>query len=108
MVNRDLPLRYNLNPAIKQTTGRTAPITRTDLLGIAGQLGITPFSSDVLIVEYIGETTYDGLNLQIEKRFSEQLGRALLVRARPRPRQHQRHADGRPTISRCSESATSS
>jgi hypothetical protein len=74
MVNRDLPLRYNLNPAIKETTGRTAPITRVDLQGIAGQLGLTPFSNDVWMVEYIGETTYDGLNLQIEKRYSDNWG----------------------------------
>ena len=70
MENRNLPLRYNLNPAIKQTTGRTAPITRHDFLGIAGQLGISPFSADVYTYEYIGETRYDGLNLQIEKRLS--------------------------------------
>jgi hypothetical protein len=38
------------------------------------QLGLTPFSSDVWIVEYIGETTYDGLNLQIEKRYSNNWG----------------------------------
>lgn len=71
MSNRDQPLRYNVNPAIKQTTGRTAPITRTDLRGIANQLGVPPFSSDIYIVEYIGETRFDGLNLQIEKRFSD-------------------------------------
>jgi hypothetical protein len=75
--NRNMPLRYNLNPAIKQTTGRTAPITRTDLRGIAGQLGISNFSSDVWIVEYIGETKYDGLNLAIEKRFSDFWGARL-------------------------------
>ena len=93
MVNRDLPLRYNLNPGIKPNTGRTTPITRTDLQGIAGQIGVTPFSNDVWIVEYIGETTYDGLNLQNREAVLQQLGRAVLVRARPRPRQHQRHAD---------------
>ncbi len=70
MTNRAQPLRYNLNPAIKQTTGRTAPITRVDLQGIATQLALSPFAGDVWIVEYIGETRYDGLNLQVEKRFS--------------------------------------
>jgi Carboxypeptidase regulatory-like domain/TonB dependent receptor-like, beta-barrel/TonB-dependent Receptor Plug Domain len=69
MENGDLPLRYNLNPATKLTTARTAPITRTDLLGIASQLGITPFAADVYTYEYIGRTKYDGLNLQVEKRF---------------------------------------
>jgi hypothetical protein len=70
MANRNLPLRYNLNPATKQTTGRTAPITRVDLRGVASQLGISPFAGDVWIVEYVGESVYNGLNLQIEKRFS--------------------------------------
>jgi hypothetical protein len=69
MENGDLPLRYNLNPAIKQTTARTAPITRTDLKGIASQLALTPFAADVYTYEYIGRTKYDGLNLQFEKRF---------------------------------------
>jgi hypothetical protein len=68
--NRSQPLRYNLNPAIKQTTARVAPITRVDFQGIASQLGVTPFASDVWIVEYIGETKYDGLNLALEKRLS--------------------------------------
>ncbi len=56
MVNRHLPLRFNMNPAIKQTTSRTAPITRVDLQGLASQLALSPFSGDVWIVEYIGET----------------------------------------------------
>jgi hypothetical protein len=66
--NSRLPLRYNLNPAIKQTTARVAPITRVDFLDIAGRLGESSFRGDVFTVEYIGETRYDGLNLQVEKR----------------------------------------
>ncbi len=69
--NRNQPLRYNLNPAIKQTTGRTAPVTRVDFRGVATQLGLSNFSSDLWIVEYIAKTRYDGLNLAIEKRFSD-------------------------------------
>ncbi len=68
--SRKLPIRFNLNPGIKQTTGRTAPVTRQDLLGIADQLGLSPFSTDVYTREFLGETEYDGLSLQIEKRFS--------------------------------------
>ena len=45
-----------------------------DFSGVASQLGLSPFSSDVWIVEYIGETQYDGLNLAIEKRFSDYWG----------------------------------
>jgi hypothetical protein len=75
--NKDLPLRYNMNPAIKLTTGRTAPITRVDFEGVASQLGLSNFSSDVWVVEYIGETKYDGLNLSVEKRFSDYWGARL-------------------------------
>jgi hypothetical protein len=74
MSNRNMPLRYNLNPGIKPNTGRTTPVVRTDIRGIANQLGLSPFRSDVFIVEYNGETEYDGLNLQIEKRFSDYWG----------------------------------
>jgi hypothetical protein len=72
--NYDMPLRYNLNPGIKATTGRTAPITRVDLRGIATQLGLAPFQSDVYTVEYNGTTKYDGINLQLEKRLSNYWG----------------------------------
>ena len=92
--NKNMPLRYNLNPATKQTTGRTAPITRVDLLGIADQLGLSPFSSDVWIVEYIGETKYDGLNLAVEKRFADFWGARLSYALGKGTGQHQRHADG--------------
>jgi hypothetical protein len=74
MSNRNMPLRYNVNPGIKANTGRTTPVVRTDLNGIANQLGISPFRNDVFIVEYIGETEYDGLNLQFEKRFANYWG----------------------------------
>lgn len=75
--NRNLPLRYNLNPAIKQTTGRTAPITRVDFRGVASQLGLSNFSSDLWTVAYVGETRYDGLTLAVEKRFSDSWGTRL-------------------------------
>lgn len=75
--NKDLPLRYNLNPATKETTGRTAPITRVDYRGVASQLGLSNFRSDVWVVEYIGESKYDGLNLSIEKRFADYWGARL-------------------------------
>jgi carboxypeptidase family protein/TonB-dependent receptor-like protein len=74
MANRNMPLRYNLNPGIKPNTGRTTPVVRSDIQGIASQLGLSSFRSDVFIVEYIGETDYDGLNLQMEKRFSNSWG----------------------------------
>jgi hypothetical protein len=74
ITNTQLPLRYNLNPGFKQTTGRTAPAPRVDLRGLANQLGITPFGGDVFIYEYIGETRYDGMTVQLEKRFADYWG----------------------------------
>jgi hypothetical protein len=71
MSNRKLPIRYDLNPGIKQTTGRTAPITRVDIQGIARQMGISPFATNVFTRENIGETEYDGASVQLEKRFSQ-------------------------------------
>jgi outer membrane receptor protein involved in Fe transport len=70
MENSEMPLRYNLNPAIKQTTARVAPITRVDFLGVANQLGITPFAGDVFTYENVGDTRFDGLNVQLEKRLT--------------------------------------
>jgi hypothetical protein len=62
---------YDLNPAFKVNTTRTGAFTRTDLLGLAGQLGVTPFQGSINSrFDYTGETTYDGLNLQVERRFS--------------------------------------
>jgi hypothetical protein len=61
---------YDLNPGLRQTTSRTAPISRTDLESIASQLGISPFSTSVLEVLSVGEDRYDGLNVQLDKRFA--------------------------------------
>jgi hypothetical protein len=70
MSNRDLPVRYNLNPGIKQTTSRTETPRRTDLLGLANQLALTPFSTNVYTRENIGETEYAGVAVQLETRFA--------------------------------------
>jgi hypothetical protein len=62
---------YDLNPALRADTSRTGPITRTDLLGLARQLGLPSFAGSINDrFDYTGETTYDGLNLQLERRFS--------------------------------------
>ena len=71
---RDLPLRYNLNPRVRTGTSRRDPVTRVDFMGLADQLGISPFSSNVYTIENIASSKYDGLNLQIEKRFSNNWG----------------------------------
>jgi hypothetical protein len=64
-------LGYDLNPGLRVNTTRTGAIVRTDLLGLAAQLGITPFANSVNSrFEYDGRTKYDGLSLQLERRFS--------------------------------------
>ena len=68
---RDLPLRYNLTPRVRAGTSRRDPITRVDFMGLADQLGIAPFSSDVWIIENNAGSAYDGLNFQIEKRYAD-------------------------------------
>lgn len=62
---------YDLNPGLRVDTSRTGRVNRTDLLGLASQLGLTPFANIVnLRYDYTGETRYDGLNLQVERRFA--------------------------------------
>ena len=67
---RDMFIYYNLNPGTRTSTAATAPINYSDLLGIANQLGISPFVNRVYTIENNAETEYDGLNLQLEKRYS--------------------------------------
>jgi hypothetical protein len=64
-------LGYDLNPGLRVNTTRTGAIVRTDLLGLASQLGIPPFANSVIArYTFDGVTKYDGLNLQVERRFS--------------------------------------
>jgi hypothetical protein len=67
---RNLVLGYNLNPGLRVNTSRTGLINRVDFMEIASQLGLSPFLNDVLIRETIGSSDYDGLNVQLQKRFS--------------------------------------
>lgn len=69
-MNRNMPLRYNLNPAVRANTSRTGPITRVDFLNLAGQLGLSPFAQDVFTFRNEASSEYDGLSLQLEKRYS--------------------------------------
>ncbi len=70
MRGHNMPIRYDLNPAVRASTSRTAPITRVDFMDVAGQLGLSPFSSNLYTVQYVGDSQYDGLNLQLQKRLS--------------------------------------
>src|SRR5439155_23517694 len=73
MTGRDLFLQRNLNPMIRANTSRTGPITRLDAFGVLGE----PYVSRVWVVENMGKSQYDALNLQLEQRFYKHLsGRA--------------------------------
>jgi TonB dependent receptor/Carboxypeptidase regulatory-like domain/TonB-dependent Receptor Plug Domain len=62
---------YDLNPALRINTTRTGAVNRTDLLGIASTLGLSPFQNSINHrFDYTGKTRYDGLNLSLERRLS--------------------------------------
>ena len=66
MVNRDMFLARNLNPALRVDTSRTGPITRSDAFGVLGE----PYAQQVWVFENTGEATYNALNLSLEKRYA--------------------------------------
>jgi hypothetical protein len=68
--NRQQPISFNLNPNLRASTSRTAALTRVDFSGLADRMGLLPFTSGVTISEFIGESEYDGVTVQLEKRFS--------------------------------------
>jgi hypothetical protein len=67
-------VQYDLNAGRRATTSRTGAITRVDFLGIADALGISPFSTSVFTYLSDGEDRYDGLNLGLERRFTNAWG----------------------------------
>jgi hypothetical protein len=66
MQNKDMFLSRNLNPMVRANTSRTGPITRVDAFGVLGE----PYSQQVWVMENTGESEYNGLNLSLEKRYS--------------------------------------
>src|SRR5438128_4823677 len=66
MVNKDMFLARNLNPALRVDTSRTGALTRLDAFGVLGER----YSQQVWVMENSGDSTYDGLNLSLEKRYS--------------------------------------
>jgi hypothetical protein len=65
---------FDLNAGLRATTSRTAPIVRVDQLGIASQLGISPFTSSVMTAYSDGQERYDGLSLSLNRRFVDSWG----------------------------------
>ncbi|MGQ0732577.1 MAG: carboxypeptidase regulatory-like domain-containing protein [Acidobacteriota bacterium] len=68
--NRDQLANFDLNPAQRVDTTRTGRLAYRDLLGIAGRLGISPFGNQVLTRYNIGSSKFDGMNVMLEKRYS--------------------------------------
>jgi hypothetical protein len=66
MVNKDMFLARNLNPAVRVDTSRTGALTRFDAFGVLGE----PYRQQVWVMENTGESTYDGLDLSLEKRYA--------------------------------------
>jgi hypothetical protein len=66
MINKDMFLARNLNPALRVDTSRTGQLQRMDLFGVLGE----PYTQQVWVMENTGESTYDGLNLSLEKRYA--------------------------------------
>ncbi len=68
--NRDQLVNFDLNPATRVDTSRTGRLTYTDLENIAGRLGISPFVNQVLTRQNLGSSRFDGMNVMLEKRYS--------------------------------------
>jgi hypothetical protein len=66
MVNRDMFLARNLNPALRVDTSRTGRLDRSDAFGVLGEA----YAQQVWVFENTGEATYNALNLSLEKRYA--------------------------------------
>jgi hypothetical protein len=66
IANKQMFLSRNLNPMERANTTRTGPITRSDAFGVLGE----PYTGRVWLFENGGESEYDGLNLQLERRYA--------------------------------------
>src|SRR5207247_2211780 len=69
--NRDQLITFDLNPGQRVDTSRTGRIVYTDLQGIARQLGVPAFGNQVLTRTNAGSSQFDGLNVSLEKRYSQ-------------------------------------
>jgi hypothetical protein len=67
MINKEMFLSRNLNPMVRADTTRTGAITRMDAFGVLGE----PYYQQVWAFENNGESVYDALNFQLEKRYAD-------------------------------------
>jgi hypothetical protein len=68
--NRDQLINFDLNPARRVDTTRTGRLEYTDLDKLAQRLGVSAFGNQVLTRTNDGSSEFDGMNLQLEKRYS--------------------------------------
>ena len=80
MLGRDLHIRSNFNPQMRNGTFRTDPVTRSafNVLDQAGLNSGDAFIGNVWVTESVGSSRYNALNFQLEKRLSSNWsGRAV-------------------------------
>jgi hypothetical protein len=68
--NVDQLINFDMNPGLRVDTSRTGRINYTDINNLAGQLGISPYVNPVITRVNEGSSTFDGVNVSLEKRFS--------------------------------------
>ncbi|MDO8681559.1 MAG: carboxypeptidase regulatory-like domain-containing protein [Acidobacteriota bacterium] len=68
--NRDQLINFDLNPARRVNTTRTGALVYTDLNNLAQRLGVSAFANQVLTRVNDGSSEFDGMNVQLEKRYS--------------------------------------
>ena len=68
--NVDQLINFDMNPALRVDTSRTGRLVYTDIYNLAGQLGISPYVNPVITRVNDGSSTFDGVNVSLEKRFS--------------------------------------
>ena len=81
-MGRDMLGRIDYNIPTRAGTGRTDPLQFGGVFGDTfGLLGVDPdfvnFGNNVIVMESVGTTNYDALNLQVEKRYSNRWGARL-------------------------------
>ena len=67
IANKQMFLSRNLNPMVRADTTRTGAITRVDAFGVLGE----PYSQQVWLLENTGESVYDAMQFQLEKRHTK-------------------------------------
>ena len=83
IMNRDMFLSRNLLPQVRADTTRTGAITRVDAYGLFGDDAVN-YKQQVWAFENTGESDYDALNLQLEKRYANRWSGRVSTRCRSR------------------------